>query len=111
MKALRINEYGPAENLAITSIPVPEISTPTQVLVKIKVAGVNPIDTLIRSGFFQKILPVPLPATLGIDFAGVVAAVGSAVTTLEVGDSVYGKFGHPAHSNGTYAEYALLDHE
>ena len=56
-------------------------------LVDVKAAGVNPVDTYIRSGQYA-FLP-PLPYTPGSDAAGVVAAVGSDVHGFKVGDRVY----------------------
>jgi len=58
-----------------------------QVLVDVKAAGVNPVDTYIRSGQYST-LP-PLPYTPGSDAAGIVAGVGSDVHEFKAGDRVY----------------------
>jgi NADPH2:quinone reductase len=75
--------------------------------VRLKAAGVNPIDTKLRArGTYY---PERMPAILGCDGAGVVEAVGNGVSRFKPGDAVYfcngGIGGHP----GTYAEYAVVD--
>jgi NADPH2:quinone reductase len=97
---------GAPEVLQVGSAADPVIQN-TEILVRLKAAGINPIDTKIRQrGTFY---PNPLPAILGCDGAGIVEAVGSAVESFQVGDEVYfcngGLGGHP----GTYAEYATID--
>lgn len=101
MQAIRVAQFGGTDRLDLSSTDIPQIQTDTQVLVEIRAAGVNPVDTYIRAGVYGR-LPT-LPYTPGIDGAGVVAAVGSAVTEFRVGDRVYG--GWPI--TGTYAQFAL----
>ena len=86
----------------------PEIQHPTQLLIHLKAAGLNPIDTKLRQrGTFY---PQEMPAILGCDGAGVVEAVGAEVTIFKPGDEVYfcagglGKAG-----TGNYAEYTIAD--
>lgn len=71
-------------------IPVP---TPKsgEVLVEIKAAAVNPVDIKKRNGDLRFLLPEKHPAPTGHDFAGVITAVGSAVTNFKVGQRVFGK--------------------
>jgi NADPH:quinone reductase len=107
MKAVLINAPGEPEVLQLGSVATPQIQSPTEILVELKAAGVNPIDTkLRRRGTFY---PEQMPAILGCDGAGVVAAVGASVQRFVVGDEVYfcnaGLGGHP----GNYAEYATVD--
>lgn len=94
--------------LQLQEVPTPKISQPHQVLVALKAAGVNPIDTKIRKrGTFY---PAQMPAILGCDGAGIVAAVGSEVKDFRVGDEVYfcaGGLGK--QGTGNYAEYALVE--
>ncbi|MEK7725238.1 MAG: NADPH:quinone reductase [Acidobacteriota bacterium] len=100
MKAIRIKEFGLPEVMKLEEIPVPEI-TANQVLIKVKAAGVNPVDTYIRSGNYAG-LP-KLPYTPGKDAAGIVEAIGENVTKLKAGDRVY-----TADSvSGTYAEFVV----
>ncbi|MCG5441308.1 alcohol dehydrogenase catalytic domain-containing protein [Micromonospora sp. NIE79] len=77
-------------------LTVEEIDQPTpergQGLVRIVASGVNPLDTKIQAGKAAH-ARVELPAVLGLDLAGVVAAVGADVTSFEPGDEVYGLCG------------------
>lgn len=88
--------------MQLTSLPDPEPG-PGQVLVQIQAAGVNPVDTYIRAGRYAR--QPTLPYTPGIDGAGTIARIGEGVTTVQVGDRVYG--GWPL--TGTYAEFALYE--
>lgn len=100
MKAIVVKEFGSPEVMKLEEIPVPEI-TANQVLIKVKAAGVNPVDTYIRSGNYAG-LP-KLPYTPGKDAAGIVEAIGESVSKLKVGDRVY-----TADSiSGTYAEFVV----
>lgn len=100
MKAILAHEFGPPEVMKLEEIPVPKVG-PSQVLVRVKAAGVNPADTYMRSGMYA--IKPPLPYTPGFDGAGVVEAVGEGVTKVKPGDRVY-----LARSvSGTYAESCL----
>lgn len=88
-------------------IPRPE-PTANQVLVQIKASGVNPLDSKIRTGKASHAQQV-LPAVLGIDLAGIVAAIGSNVTAFSVGDEVYGMAGGVGGLQGSLAEFAAVD--
>lgn len=94
--------------LELREIPAPQITKPTDVLIALKAAGVNPIDTKLRKrGTFY---PEQMPAILGCDGAGVVEAVGSEVSKFHVGDEVYYCSGGLGESGtGNYAEYAVVD--
>ncbi|USS89240.1 NADP-dependent oxidoreductase [Fructilactobacillus cliffordii] len=104
MKAFRFNRYGdPAEN---QRIPVPEIGA-DEVLVYIHNAGLNPVDYKVQAGKMKMIFPFHLPLTMGNEFAGEVAQVGSNVQDFQVGDQVYGR---PDNQHtGTLADYIALD--
>lgn len=104
MKAVRIHTYGGLSNLVYEDAPRPEVGT-GQVLVRVHAAGVNPMDWKIREGWFKSIFHYPVPLILGTDMSGVVAAVGSGVTTLQAGEEVYGVVDMTL--SGAYAEYAL----
>jgi NADPH2:quinone reductase len=94
--------------LQLQQVPTPKISQPHQVLVALKAAGVNPIDTKIRKrGTFY---PEQMPAILGCDGAGIVEAVGAAVQDFRPGDEVYFCSGGLGRAGtGNYAEYALIE--
>lgn len=105
MKAIRVKEFGAPEVLRIEEVtqlkPGPE-----QVLVRIAAAGINPVETYIRSGNYAR-LP-QLPYTPGADGAGTVESVGEEVAAeLQPGDRVY----VTGSLSGTYAEYCLCTPE
>jgi NADPH2:quinone reductase len=102
MRAIRVKEFGGAEVLRLEEIPEP-VAGKGQVVVRIKAAGVNPVDTYIRAGIYPR--KPQLPYTPGADGAGVVESVGEGVMRLKVGDRVYVGGGF----TGTYAELALFD--
>lgn len=108
MKAIVTSEAGTADVLELKEIPTPKIGKATEILVKLKAAGVNPIDTKLRSrGTFY---PEQMPAVLGCDGAGIVEAIGTQVTKFKVGDEVYFCSGGLGKKNtGNYAEYAVIE--
>lgn len=101
MKAVIIKEFGAANQLAIVDIEKPQI-TDDQVLIKIKAAGINPVDAKIRSGAHITSKTLQLPAILGKDLSGVVERVGKNVRDFQVGDAVFGL------ASQTYAQYATV---
>ena len=105
MKAVRIHDYGNVEVLTYEEAPMPIIS-PTDVLVRVVAASVNPVDWKIREGYLRQMIPYPLPLTLGWDVSGVVEAVGSEVSRFKVGDAVYSR--PDIKRNGTYADYVAI---
>ena len=107
MKAIVFETPGSPSVLKLQDIPAPTIQTETQVLVRLRAAGINPIDTKLRSrGTFY---PEKTPHVLGCDGAGVVEAVGTAVQSVQVGDEVFFCNGGLGGSIGTYAEFAVVD--
>ncbi|MFD2112392.1 zinc-dependent alcohol dehydrogenase family protein [Thiorhodococcus fuscus] len=109
MKSIEIRETGGPSVLQLAERPCPELTGPDDILVKLAAAGVNPIDTKIRSN--GPMLPAGFPAVLGCDGAGVVEAVGEAVTRFKPGDEVWFCFGGLGGPVGTYAEYMVLDNQ
>lgn len=105
MKALVLERYGKANELAFKDLPRPTIQ-PRQILVKVHAVGLNPIDTMIPKGDFKPILKFQLPAVMGSDLAGVVVEVGNQVTRFKVGDSVYASVFDLG--TGSLAEYTLV---
>ena len=103
MKAIVINAYGNENVLDYTDIKRPEAKE-DEVLVKVHVAGVNPIDWKTRDGAGE-MLGLKLPITLGIDIAGTVEEVGVDVENFKKRDAVYGMT--VSGLSGGYAEYAL----
>ncbi|MBE9164812.1 MULTISPECIES: zinc-dependent alcohol dehydrogenase family protein [Microcoleaceae] len=107
MKAIVFETPGSASVLRLQDIPAPTIQTETEVLVRLRAAGVNPIDTKLRSrGTFY---PEKTPHVLGCDGAGIVESVGAAVQSFQVGDEVFFCNGGLGGLMGTYAEFAVVD--
>ncbi|MCP2265648.1 NADPH:quinone reductase [Promicromonospora thailandica] len=103
MHAVVQHRLGGGEVLAVETVPRP-MPLPTEVLVRVHAAGINPVDWKTREGHgMADVLGEP-PFVLGWDVAGVVEEVGFGVTTLAVGDRVYGMPWFP-RSAGAYAEY------
>ncbi|MGB7098990.1 MAG: NADP-dependent oxidoreductase [Xanthobacteraceae bacterium] len=99
MKAVRIHEYGDASVLKYEDAPVPDIG-PDGVLIRVRAAGVNPVDWKIRKGLMKTVRPLQFPAIVGADAAGTVERVGAVVTRLRAGDAVV------ARVEGAYAQFA-----
>ena len=104
MQAIRVSTFGGPEVLTVTDVPVPSPGA-GQVLVRVHAAGVNPLDTYIRSGTHA--IKPPLPYTPGSDLAGVVEQAGPGVTTVAAGDRVYADGVGP--TSGAYAEFAVCE--
>jgi NADPH:quinone reductase len=100
MKAIRVHEFGGPEVLRLEDVPNPA-PAPGHVVVQIKAAGVNPVDTYLRAGTY--VFKPPLPYTPGMDAAGVVESVGQGVTRVKEGDRVY----IAGSVSGSYAEKAV----
>jgi NADPH:quinone reductase-like Zn-dependent oxidoreductase len=100
MLAIRQEALGGPEVLGLVEVPRPS-PPPTEVLVRTASAGVNPVDwkTRARGGFLGE-----PPFTVGWDVAGVVEEIGYGVTTLSVGDRVFGMPRFPLEA-AAYAEY------
>ncbi|MEU8240746.1 NADP-dependent oxidoreductase [Actinoplanes missouriensis] len=103
MRAITQQRFGGAEVLQVAEVPRPE-PLPTEVLVRVVAAGLNPVDVKTREGGgMAGVLGEP-PFVLGWDVSGVVEAVGFGVHTLRPGDEVYGMPWFPRQAGG-YAEY------
>lgn len=107
MKAIMMTAIGNPDVLELQDIAEPETSTATQVKVRLKAAGVNPVDTKIRRNGL--LYDNPLPAVLGCDGAGEVVETGSAVSRFKPGDKVWFCHGGLGREQGNYAEYNVLD--
>ena len=103
MRSIRVHEFGGPEVMQLEEAADPRPAA-GQILVRIRAAGVNPVDAYIRSGTYPR--KPQLPYTPGFDGAGEVAAVGPNVNGFSIGDRVY--IAGPG-GPGTYAEYALSE--
>ena len=102
-RALRIHAYGAAKLAQVEPIDVPQAG-PGEVLVRVHAAGVNPVDWKIRDGLLQDVFPLPLQATLGIELAGEIVALGAGVDRFALGTRVMGALG----AIGAYAELIVV---
>jgi len=105
MKAIRVHEFGGPQVMRIDDVAEPKPG-PRELVVAIKAAGVNPIDTYIRSGTYARKKP-SLPYTPGFDAAGIVESTGGEIRRFKPGDRVYIN----GTSTGAYAQKALCAEE
>ena len=105
MQAILVHDYGESDVLKLETVAQPE-PQPTEVLIRVQAAGVNPLDWKIRSGSMKEAFPMPLPFTPGMDFAGTIEAIGSDVNGFKVGQAVYGEL-----KMGAYAEFATASQD
>lgn len=107
MKAAVMTAVGDPDVLELQDIADPVIASPTQIKVRIRAAGVNPVDTKIRAnGLFYDAKP---PAILGCDGAGEIIEIGDRVTRFQIGDNVWFCHGGLGREPGNYAEYAVIE--
>ncbi|MGW4107941.1 NADP-dependent oxidoreductase, partial [Streptomyces sp. NPDC004976] len=104
MKAISYARYGGPEVLELGEVDDPKVG-PDSVLVKVRAAGVNPVDWKCREGYLDPVLPAVFPVVPGWDVAGVVVQPGPAVPEFAVGDEVIGYVREDVLSRGTFAEY------
>ena len=104
MKAIRVEEFGGPEVMRLAEVPDPKPSG-AQVVVRIRAAGVNPVEVYIRSGTYPR--KPALPYTPGTDGAGTVESLGPDAKRLKHGDRVY----LAGSLSGTYAELALCEEQ
>jgi NADPH2:quinone reductase len=107
MKAILMTVFGDPDVLQPADIPEPEITTPTQIKVNIKAAGINPVDTKLRNR--GVLYPDALPAILGCDGAGIVTETGTDVSRFNPGDAVWFCHGGLGGEPGNYAEYTVME--
>lgn len=107
MKAAVYDAFGSADKLEVRDIEVPELQE-GEVLVRIKAAAVNPVDSAVREGYLKDLLPQEFPAIPGWDVAGVVEERGFSARRFKPGDEVYAYARRPLVKYGTYAEYIVL---
>lgn len=106
-KVFRFTDYGGPETQEFVELDRP-VPGPSELLVRVKAAGVNPVDYKIRQGQLREWMPRELPSEFGSEVAGVVEEVGQDVQGFTVGDEV---FGSPAPTHGAFSEYAVTTAE
>jgi len=111
MKAAQMKGYGSSDEVIEINenVPAPNDPSAGKVLVKIKAAGINPVDWKIREGYMQQMIPLQFPSPLGMDFSGVIEKVGQGVSEFRQGDDVYGQASIMSGGSGAFAEMALAN--
>jgi NADPH2:quinone reductase len=104
MIAILVREFGPPEVMRLEDLPDPKPG-PSEVLVRVRAIGLNPVDAYVRAGTYAR-LPA-LPYVPGSDAAGEIEAVGSDVTGFSPGDRVYFNGTIGGLTVGAYAERAV----
>lgn len=106
MKGIVVSEFGDADQLKYTQINLPDLKD-NQVQVELVYAGVNPVETYIRTGEYA--FQPELPYTPGFDGSGIVKAVGKNVTRFKEGDRVFIAALIHNNNSGTYSESVVVD--
>ncbi len=101
MRAVAIREYGGRDRLELLDLPKP-VPQPGEALIRVRAAGVNPVDIKIREGLLKNRLPNQFPIILGWDAAGVIE---------DTGEEVFAYCRKPVIQHGTYAEYVAAPKE
>lgn len=102
MQAIAVDEFGGQARLKDAPVPEPADS---EVLIRVRAAGVNPIDWKVADGMLKDQLEHAFPLILGFDAAGTVERVGDGVEDFGSGDGVFGMLFKVPLGGGTYAEY------
>lgn len=106
MKAYVLNKYGKNEKLKLTEKSVPTVKE-NDILVEVYAAGLNQLDSKLKSGDFKLILPYKIPFVLGHDLAGIVIKTGTKVSRFKVGDEIFARVSDMRI--GTLAEFIAID--
>jgi NADPH2:quinone reductase len=106
MKAAYIERTGPPENIRYGELPVPALGA-DEVLVKVAVVAVDPIDTYIRSGAYP--VKLPMPFVIGRDMTGEVVSAGNRVHSFKPGDRVWCNNQGYEGRQGTFAELVAIE--
>jgi NADPH:quinone reductase-like Zn-dependent oxidoreductase len=102
MKAIQVHQYGGVEVLQLDEIPTP-VPLENEVLIQVRAAALNPVDSKIRNGYLKEMVPKTFPFTPGWEASGIVTAIGRNVTEFKPGDEVFTRT--PFQKGGGYAEY------
>lgn len=106
MRALVLTRYGGPEAAELRDVPTPK-PRPGQIRVRVRAAGLNPVDYKFREGKLKLIQKLTPPLIMGSELAGVVDALGEGVTRFQVGDRVFARVAKQDY--GAFAELACVD--
>lgn len=107
MNAIYHEDFGPVDVLKYGDVPRP-LPGKGEVVIRVRAAGVNPVDWKIREGLLKARMPHQFPIIPGWDVAGVIAEVGAGVSGVRKGDAVYAYARKPVIKDGCYAEFVSL---
>ncbi|CRG90853.1 hypothetical protein PISL3812_07899 [Talaromyces islandicus] len=105
MLSVGISSHGKPSEYQLLELPRPAITDPTDVLINVHAASVNPVDLKKAEGAFKIALEDSFPYKIGYDAAGTVAEIGTGVTKFKIGDAVYVRL--PESHRGSWSEYAV----
>ncbi|WKL49590.1 NADP-dependent oxidoreductase [Flavobacterium pectinovorum] len=108
MKAIVFNEYGGSNKINSTAAAQIPVLKPNHVLVNVKAASLNRMDSMLLAGHLKDFFPLDLPAVIGGDFAGIIVSAGEGVTDLIAGDEVYGQSSQALGGSGSLADYTIV---
>ncbi|MDY2795032.1 MAG: NADP-dependent oxidoreductase [Peptostreptococcus porci] len=109
MKAAQVEQYNKKNiSVGLVNIDKPTIGN-KDVLIKVLVAGVNPLDNMISRGEVKMIVPYKLPVVAGNEFVGIVEQVGTGVSRIKVNDRVFARL--PLDKIGAFAEFVSVDED
>ncbi|MBK0379287.1 NAD(P)-dependent alcohol dehydrogenase [Mucilaginibacter segetis] len=108
MKKIIYHRFGDAEVLEMADVAMPAVSE-TTVLIKVKAVSINPLDWKIRNGEMKLMSGSKFPRGIGIDFSGIVEAVGSTIKAYKKGDEVFGLL--DVFKGAALADYILADEQ
>lgn len=107
MRASYFEEFGELDQIKTGTLERPEAGE-GEVLIRVRAAGVNPVDAAVARGMLQQAVPAKFPAIPGWDLAGEVKERGHAARRFDEGDEVYAYARRPTVQHGTFAEYVAL---
>ncbi len=105
MRALVMTGYGGPDKTRLRDMGIPDVR-PGGLLVKVRAAGLNPVDFKIRDGMLKAIQDYSFPAVMGNELAGTVEVVGDGVLGFKPGDRIYARV--PKEDMGAIADYAAV---
>ncbi len=106
-QAAYYTEFGGIDKIQVGPLDLPEVGE-GDVLLRVKAAGINPVDYIVREGHFQQVVPNAFPAVPGWDVAGIVEKRGHGASRFAEGAEVYGYVRRPVVQHGTFAEHVVV---
>ncbi|KAJ3473298.1 hypothetical protein NLG97_g10389 [Lecanicillium saksenae] len=105
MLSITAPKYTNPDGYELSTVAKPAVAQPTDVLIKVHAASINPVDVKKADGVMKMAIQDEFPYNIGYDAAGVVEEVGSGVTSFKAGDEVYVRL--PESARGAWAEFAV----